>query len=143
MNVKLKLRIPSWSEGAVVTVKGCRITAEPGYLEVNETFASGDVIAMEVDARVHAVCRGGKVALEKCGFVLARDERYHDGFDEDVKPIAEGGAVAAKKVTTGKFNALVEYEIPIEGGKTITVCDYSSAGKSWDCGVDLRVTVWM
>ncbi|MBQ8658060.1 MAG: glycoside hydrolase family 127 protein [Clostridia bacterium] len=144
-DLRFLLRIPKWSKKTTVRCKGKQYTPKAGgYLEICESFEDGDEIEVITDTKIYAICQGNKVLLKKCAYVLARDERYEDGFDEAVQiPILEGGRVNGRKACVGKFNALAEFSVPLENGKSILLCDYSSAGKKWDKGVNLRVSVWL
>ena len=99
---------------------------------------------IHLDNRCRAIQKDGKVALKKGAVVLARDERYLDGFEKtpEIK-IEPNGTVKLKAVKTGKFKAQGEFLVPLKKGGTITVCDYASAGKDWDNNDKNRVTVWM
>jgi len=142
--LSFKLRIPEWSKKATVVCKGKRNETVGGnYFTVSETFANGDVIEIETDDRIKMVRRNGKTLLKKCGYVLARDERYHDGFENKAEIIEQNGVVEAKHMESGLFPTLAEFAVPVQDGRYITVCNYSSAGKSWDTGEDTRINVWL
>ncbi len=142
--LKIVLRIPEWSTKTVVKFNGKEFNAECGYFEISDEFCSGDEIEIVFDTRIKAIKKNGKTLLQKCAFVLARDERYNDGFDDDISVVTEkDGSVNGVKTVSGKFNAVAEFLIPLTNGKTITVCDYSSAGKNWDDDKNLRVSAWL
>lgn len=144
--LKFKLRIPEWSKKTEVMFNGQSYAGiEAGsYFDVEEFIENKDVIEIHLDVRCKAIQKDGKVALKKGAVVLARDERYLDGFDKDPDiKIEPNGTVKVKAVKTGKFKTQGEFLVPLKKGGTITVCDYASAGKRWDDNDKNRVTVWM
>lgn len=99
---------------------------------------------MKLDNNFKLIRRNGKTLVKKGAYVLARDERYHDGFNEPVEiAVDKQGNVRAKAIKTGLFDTILEYEIATVDGKTIKMCDYGSAGKAWDSGIDTKLTAWL
>ena len=97
-----------------------------------------------LDNSFKLVRRNGKTLVKKGAYVLARDERYHDGFNDSVEiAVDKQGNVRAKTIKTGLFDTILEYEIATVDGKTIKMCDYGSAGKAWDSGIDTKLTAWL
>ncbi len=142
--LRFALRIPEWSPQTTVKYKGETVMADCGYFEIVEEFRDGDIIELMFDTRIKAVKRNGKTLLKKCMFALARDERYADGFDDDVSVTVEkDGFVKGEKITSGTVNAIAEFSVPLADGKKITVCDYSSAGKVWDGESNIRISAWL
>lgn len=140
----LKLRIPLWSKQTEIECKGKTYMPAAGtYLTVCEEFENGDSVVIRTDTRIYAVRRNGKLLLKKCEYVLARDERYEDGFSDTAEvDVNADESVDARRTESGKVNALAEFSIPLKDGRRITVCDYSSAGKAWDTQKNLCVSVW-
>lgn len=140
-----KLRIPSWSEKTMCCVNGKEYQTTKGtYCKVEEYFENGSRIVMKLDNGFKLIHRNGKTLVKKGAYVLARDERYHDGFDETVDiAVDEQGEVQAKAIKSGIFSTVLEYEIATTNGRTIKMCDYGSAGKSWDSEVDTKLTAWL
>lgn len=142
--LKFSLRIPAWSPQTIVKYKEKAVCAEAGYCEICEEFSCGDEIELRLDTRIKAIERNGKTLLKKCAIVLARDERYEDGFDDAADVLRKAdGTVEGKRVRTGKFNAVAEFEITEKNGGKFIVCDYSSAGKNWDEGKNTRISAWL
>lgn len=143
--LNLKLRIPCWSEKTECFVNGKAYATQSGtYCQVEELFGDQSEIILKFDNDFKLVKRNGKTLVRKGPVVLARDERYHDGFDEPVEIATdENGKIHAVAIKTGMFKTLLEYEIPTKNGKTIKMCDYGSAGKSWDSGIDTRISAWL
>lgn len=141
----LKLRIPSWSEKTVCSVDGKLYETEKGtYCKIEEYFENGSKIVVKLDNSFKLVRRNGKTLVKKGAYVLARDERYHDGFNDSVEiAVDKQGNVRAKTIKTGLFDTILEYEIATVDGKTIKMCDYGSAGKAWDSGIDTKLTAWL
>ena len=143
--LNLKLRIPYWSGKSECVINGKSYAAQSGtYFQVEEVFGNQSAIILKFDNGFRLIKRNGKTLVKKGPVVLARDERYHDGFDDPVEIATDkDGKIHAVAIKTGLFKALVEYEIPIKGGKAIKMCDYGSAGKSWDSGIDTRINAWL
>lgn len=144
--LSIKLRIPNWSKDTKVYVVGEEMeNVQAGtYLDIQREFSNGDCIEIALDNSFTVVKQDGKVLVKKGAYVLARDERYEDGFDNGAKLyVSRKGKVKAKKVQTNKFDCLGEYALKTKDGKTITLCDYASAGKNWDNPDNLRITAWI
>ena len=144
--LSIKLRIPNWSKQTKVFVAGEEMTGVEAnsYLDIQREFSNGDCIEIALDNSFTVVKQDGKTLLKKGAYVLARDERYQDGFDDGVKVyVSRKGEVKAKKVQTNTFNCLGEFSVKTKDGKRITLCDYASAGKNWDNPDNLRITAWI
>ncbi len=125
----LRVRIPAWSEAATLTVNGETVAAGPGeYAAIQRTWQTGDQVVLTLDMR----CRltpfpdpaQKLVALERGPLVLARDQRL--GGDIQAPVMITGNKIAAAAVTAPEaFLAVFD----IVG---IRVCDYASAGSTWD-----------
>jgi DUF1680 family protein len=110
-----------------------------GYTEIKRVWADGDevTLAYKTSLKVHRL--NGKCAVTKGAIVYARDERYGDGFGENVK-IADEPTYAHTRTTGVDVNE--EIEIVTEDGKRIRLCDYASAGADWRKGKN-KVSVWL
>lgn len=144
--MQIKFRIPDWSDKTKIRCNGQEIfgVKPNSYFDLEREFSDGDKIEISLDNSVKAIQKYGKILLKKGAYVLARDERYDDGFDGKQKPIlTKKGKPNAKRVHTGTFDCLGEYAVQTEDGQKITLCDYASAGKDWDYTDKLRITAWM
>lgn len=115
----LTLRVPSWAEGATLTVDGASRTAAPGYVRIERQFRAGDEVQLDLpvqprwtwpDPRVDAV--RGQVAVERGPVVLA------------LESVDLGDDVAAVRVLTdrtpvdedGRVSVAVRTATPPEDG---------------------------
>lgn len=141
-----KVRIPIWSKNTSVLYNG-RIwkNIKAGcYFEIEDEFFDGAVLEIRLDNSFEVVKQNGKTLIKKGPYVLARDERYGDNIDKDYKLIFnKADKPKVKKVKTGLFYCLGEYEVQVENGKRITMCDYASAGNQWDDTSANRISVWL
>ncbi len=82
------------------------------------------------------------IAIERGPIVLARDARLDGTVDEAVDIAYDAdGFVELAPSNKAKFDTVVEYAVPQNNGKTFTVIDYSSAGKTWR--EDSKYACWL
>jgi len=137
----LKLRIPTWSKQTAVNVNGAPVeeNAEPGtYLALGRTWAPGDVVEMTFDVSPRywtgeGPDRGGRAAIYAGPLLLAFDAFFNEAETADLKPVnmAELKLVPVpvdSERRTGYFPPLGLWETAMEGGQTIVLCDFASAG---------------
>ncbi|KRA43118.1 glycoside hydrolase family 127 protein [Devosia sp. Root635] len=85
----VKLRIPGWSSGAVVSVNGAAVDAGKivdGYLTINRRWAKGDVVTLDLPmppVRLYAhpgvIMDAGRVALKRGPLVYCLEEADNPG----------------------------------------------------------------
>jgi DUF1680 family protein len=145
-NLKIKIRIPEWSEKTSVKVNGANVDGvkRGEYLFVNGEYENGSFIEVKLDVRLKVIKVNDKKLIKKGPFVLARDQRYDDGFYDAllVKP-SRTGRIRAKKIKTGLFHCQAEFEFKDKNGKTFKMCDYASAGNTWDKEDNAKLSVWL
>ena len=89
-------------------------------------YVSPVVVMQSQESMYHIAMRRGPI-------VLARDARLDGTVDEAVEiAYDENGYVALENSDKAGFNAMCEYQVPLKNGKSFTVIDYASAGKTWD-----------
>ncbi len=144
--IRIKLRIPNWSKETNIFYNGEAIKKVKGskYFDIVKEFSDGDSIVLALDNSFVIIEQDGKYLVKKGAYVLARDERYGDGFDEKHKLLlTKEGKLKAKKIKTDKFECLGEYSVKTVDGKEIILCDYASAGKEWDEQENIRISAWL
>lgn len=149
----LALRIPGWSEANQLTVNGTAAEAPaPGsYARLERTWAPGDKVMLKLDLRARAVPApdgSPATAIVRGPVVLARDSRLGAGdVDEVVLPKQQaGGIVPLTPVEPRDERVWMHFRVPFTGGPhdgkgQLDLCDYASAGNSWERNGRLRV--WM
>ena len=141
------VRVPAWSGETLLSVNGETVPCEEsGYAVLDRVWKNGDVIRLSLDMRVRrilpevygvssddapyaAFCRGP--------LTLARDARLGADVDAPVRLTDEEAALTAP----APFAAQVTVAVPLEGGRTMRLIDYASAGKTWDC--HSRMAAWI
>lgn len=141
------VRVPAWSGETLLSVNGETVPCEEsGYAVLDRVWKNGDVIRLSLDMRVRrilpevygvssddapyaAFCRGP--------LTLARDARLGEDVDAPVRLTDEEAALTAPV----PFAAQVTVAVPLEGGRTMRLIDYASAGKTWDC--HSRMAAWI
>ncbi|MBN1346026.1 MAG: glycoside hydrolase family 127 protein [Phycisphaerae bacterium] len=144
LDFELCLRIPGWSR-----VSSLMINDKPGpeaqagtYARLQRTWKPGDEIELELDMRGRIVrfpdSAQRYVAVERGPIVLARDIRLGDGAIHDPVSlaIASDGFIDLKRASPPDGFWMV-FDVPLTpkpGGaaKRIRMCDYSSAGSTWN-----------
>jgi DUF1680 family protein len=150
----LKLRIPGWSAHTDVTLGGKPLEGVvPGaYSQLRRTWQRGDTTRLGFDLSTHVIHdpgASGRIALLRGPIVLTFDKRIS-------LPIAGGGEarvtadtreVVAVRDARDALAAVVylAVDVPVQsadGRKAmLRMCDYASAGRTWDAQSMLRV--WM
>ena len=146
------LRIPSWSKQVEVTVNGKNEKEVlPGsYLQIERKWKKGDKITIKLDLRARLVEQNGAQAIVRGPIVLARDSRFNDGYiDETSVIVSKDGYVELIPVKAPEF-AWLAFTAPmvlgtdLEGNgdaKQIHLCDFASAGNTWDKAQ--RYRIWL
>lgn len=141
------VRVPAWSGETLLSVNGETVPCEEsGYAVLDRVWKNGDVIRLSLDMCVRrilpevygvssddapyaAFCRGP--------LTLARDARLGEDVDAPVRLTDE----EAHLTDPAPFAAQVTVAVPLEGGRTMRLIDYASAGKTWDC--HSRMAAWI
>lgn len=151
-NFSLKLRIPSWSKSASVVVNGEAVDGvAPGtYLALSRTWNDGDVVSIRFDMNPRLMHMYNSYALLWGPVVLARDSRLNNGFvDEAVTVKAKNGRVELTPIDAPEW-AWMCFKAPLMPGldetdpskaREVIVCDFGSAGNTWDAAQ--RYRVWL
>ena len=146
------LRIPAWSKQVDVSVNGkSEKEILPGsYLSLTRKWKKGDRISIKLDMRARLVEQNGAQAIVRGPIVLARDSRFNDGFvDETSVIVSKDGYVELTPVEPPAF-AWLAFTAPmvlgtdLEGNsaaRQIHLCDFASAGNTWD--KMQRYRVWL
>ena len=148
----IALRIPAWSERTVVSVNGEPLTdlLAGAYLPIHRTWEKGDEITVELGMRARLVELNEAQAIVRGPLVLARDSRFKDGdVDEASVIVSKDGYVELTPVQAPDF-AWMAFTVPmvlgtdLEGNgkaRPIHLCDFASAGNTWNQAE--RYRVWL
>ncbi len=148
----LRLRIPSWGKGTLVSVNGAKAeeAVEKGYLTLNRKWNAGDVVKIKFDMPARLVKKNDCDAIVRGPIVLARDSRFNAGDIDEVVNIPNKNGIVDVKPSAAPGWAWMSFKIPvilgvdyIDYGKPVEVdfCDFASAGNSWKHGE--RYRVWL
>ena len=153
----LRIRNPAWSQQSSITVNAEPVTTtDPGgFISINRTWKDGDTIAVALDMRGRLFTSGTNAeffAITRGPLVLARDMRLGlPDTDQPLTPVlTKDGFIDLQPVDGDnknywiRANASFITESHAEGGpKTIRVllCDYASAGNTFDSGSRFRVWI--
>ena len=148
----LALRIPAWSQIATVSVNGEPQSGvlQGAYYTINRKWEKGDQVCIRLDLRARLVEQNQAQAIVRGPIVLARDSRFNDGFiDETSQIVSKEGYVELTQVEAPTF-AWMAFTAPmilgtdLEGNRTpkqVHLCDFASAGNTWD--KTQRYRVWL
>ncbi len=141
------VRVPAWSGETLLSVNGETVPCEEsGYAVLDRVWKNGDVIRLSLDMRVRRILPevygvssddAPYVAFCRGPLTLARDARLGEDVDAPVRLTDEEAHLTAPV----PFAAQVTVAVPLEGGKTMRLIDYASAGKTWDC--HSRMAAWI
>ena len=154
----IKLRKPHWSEKAQVYIneKELSFTELNGYIIIERSWKSGDDIRLQLDMDViiHRDTQNDPayIALTRGPVILARDQRLDDiDVDELARPVMnENGPLVLQRLAVDSPFLMV-FAAPFVTGdyhegeygkpKDLLLCDYASAGGTWDD--QSRFRVWL
>ena len=139
----LRLRIPDWSPQTALTVNGSRIgNVQPGaYATLERLWKPGDRVRLQLDLRgriLRAADESRQFATVARGpLVLARDVRLgQPALDDPVADFAgDAGFIGLEAVAPPPGIAAA-----FRAGQ-VRLCDFASAGNTWDASS--RYRVWM
>lgn len=155
----LALRIPEWSRNTSATlISGADTIAvdlserQAGeYAKISRKWKSGDRIELSLDLTAHLLEQNGCQAIVRGPLVLARDSRFNDGFVDEgvvVQAASDGTVELTPAEADGfawmAFTAQMVVGTDLENyGKPrpVHLCDFASAGNTWDKSV--RYRVWL
>ena len=151
-SLELRLRIPSWSSKieTKVMINGSPANGDvtPGtYFPVNRRWSSGDQIELNLSMK-HRFIRGdlppanskgegsaiGRVAIFRGPLLLAYDKRFDQyKYDNSEVPFLDLDENKEPTVALSESSprVLVKFDT-LSNGKTITLCDFASAGTTND-----------
>lgn len=164
----LIFRNPSWSENTKVKVCGKSIDAQRGYIKIERVWSVGDTVELELDMSIrterpvsydHDILMNkvvwqddyivptyvqedpgarSRIAFHRGPLVLAVSEKL--GYDVD-RPFDFDLPVQDAKCVEISEPHTIAVEIPLKIGKSVTLVDYASAGKTWQN--DDRIAAWI
>jgi len=137
-NFALLLRVPGWSRATAVEVNGRKEPAPvPGrYLVLKRDWQPGDMVKLTFDMSprpwVGEREAWGKACLYHGPVLLAYDPRFDD-YEPDKLPAMEAddllqGAKILDRSGGPSRAPLLLMRVPAAGGRSITLCDFASAG---------------
>jgi DUF1680 family protein len=138
----LALRIPAWSQNTTLKVNGQPLPVQPGtYAKIHRTWAAGDQVELNLDMRTRVLDSPGsnrQVALIRGPIVLALDNRLTPTVKDAVATLDRDSAISAdvkpNPRAAEKAGVWMAFDVPflVNGAKrTLTMCDYASAGNRW------------
>lgn len=155
----LALRMPQWSRNTSARVVSGKDTVDVDlsnfaageYAEITRKWKSGDKVELSFDMTARVVEQSGCQAITRGPIVLARDSRFEDGFVDEcvVVQSSTDGSVELAPSSDADF-AWMAFTAPMISGtdlenngkpRSIHLCDFASAGNSWDKSV--RYRVWL
>lgn len=148
----MSLRIPMWSalDRVKATVNGEPLKVDAyGWLPILREWKAGDKITLELDMRGRLVEQNNYQAIQRGPVTLARDSRFGDGFVDETSVVEhKDGYVELTPVGSDfawmAFTAPMKMGTDLEGSgeaKQIHLCDFGSAGNTWERNI--RYRVWL
>lgn len=150
----LALRIPAWSVATAVKLNDQEVNGvvAGSYLKISRVWSKYDKVTVNLDLTAKLVTLNNNQAITRGPLVLARDNRFHDGYIYESAIIRDNGGKVALKPSANKpegvwmsFTAPLVLGTDLEGEfknpKQVTFCDFASAGNTW--GEDSRYKVWI
>lgn len=148
----IALRIPGWTPNATVKVNGETMqgVASGEYYVINRQWNAGDEITLTMEMPAHLVSLNQSVAIERGPIVYARDSRFNDGFVDEVVTIPNKDGIIQMKTEENGKDMWITVSVPMVRGtyndastdtRHIRLCDFASAGSTWD--ERIRYRVWL
>ena len=127
----LKLRIPQWSNNALITVAGETFCAQKGYYQIERMWRDGDIILLDFPLTLTSVMLDEKYAFSYGCIILAADEAKSaitnipaDFHSQELLPLE--GELCRFALECGKNERLI-------------LTNYSSCGKNSSS----KISVWL
>lgn len=154
---EMMVRIPPWSNETLFSINGSGVSpdAASGYAHLKRTWHRNDILEITFDmtGRITPLpCSEGSpeqpfAAFERGPVVLARDIRLDDkqNIHSPVLPDSDGSGRVELKRRDAPESVWMAFEAPLipdstNGSAAVSLCDYSSAGNTWDVSTsDFRV----
>ena len=151
----IALRIPMWSKKNALFVNGVEESASiisGSYLIVSRRWKKGDQITLSLDLRAKMILLNNRMAIVRGPVVLARDSRFNDGFVDETLAIEhdKDNYVPLNPMVSKPDNIWMAFTVnaltSIYSGdkasfRKINLCDFGSAGNTWD--EKQRYRVWL
>ncbi len=154
----LSLRIPTWSVQTTLSLNGEALEVTPGYTVIDRVWKSGDEILLSLDMRTELyrpdswgrdVIRNGKTlievredsndknffALRRGPLMLARDAEIPGNSFDPVEMLVDSDGYAEAELCQPDavdFETVCTVKVKLANKKSMTLVDFSSAGKTWD-----------
>jgi hypothetical protein len=131
---ELKLRIPSWSSTARVSVNGLAVSGvRPGsYLGLQREWKNGDTLQLDLDISLHYWAGereyDGKTSIYHGPLLLAFDPVYNPMDPEDVPELDARNLNPRFEKTDRVFQPWLLVKVKATNGQDVTLCDYATAG---------------
>lgn len=148
----LRLRIPQWGKATEISLNGQKIEGETdkGYLSMEREWNAGDVVTLKFDMPARMTTSGSHIAITRGPIVFARDSRFADGDVDEVVSVPNKEKIVEATPVEGPAWAWITLKVKmklgvdyIDHGKPVdvTLCDFGSAGNTWDHAE--RYRVWL
>lgn len=148
----IALRIPGWTPNAIVKVNGetMKGVVSGEYYVINRQWNAGDEITLTMEMPAHLVSLNQSVAIERGPIVYARDSRFNDGFVDEVVTIPNKDGIIQMKTEENGKDMWITVSVPMVRStyndastdtRHIRLCDFASAGSTWD--ERIRYRVWL
>ena len=146
MKAQIALRIPSWSERTVVRVNGKDVDGvrSGSYCVLDREWKEGDEIDLTFDltARIERIEGNEAVAAITRGpIVLARDSRFADGAVDEPLFLSDKDGIVELEPIEAPAPMWMAFKLTCLSGyyqdwtadrREIHLCDFASAGNTWD-----------
>ena len=154
----IALRIPTWSVKTAISINGEAVDVTPGYTVIDRIWKNGDEILFSLDMRTEiyrpdtwgrdVIRNGQKVievretpedqnffALRRGPLMLARDAQIPGNHFDPVDMLTDDDGYAVAELLEPDavdFETVAVVKIALANDKSMTLVDFSSAGKTWD-----------
>lgn len=132
----LRLWIPTWSEQTSVTRNGKAVEGvTPGSYLTVDNVRGGDVFTLAMDMSLHFwqgnYELGGKTSLYMGPILLACDQRFNDGQDEELPALCLSKLTVAPAECPDTLYPAPYLLVRVSDGENgLTLCDFASAGQT-------------
>lgn len=148
----IALRIPGWTPKAQIKVNGEAMdgVACGEYFIIGREWKAGDEITLKMEMPARLVQLNQAAAIERGPVVYARDSRFNDGFVDEVVTIPNQNGAIQMTAEKAPQDMWIAVSVPMVRGtyndasvdtRKIHLCDFASAGSTWDEGI--RYRVWL
>ncbi len=138
----LGFRIPEWSKDSAISVNGEKLKPEGGtFFDITRVWQQGDTVEISLDMTARVTKQNSFAFIKRGPLVYAIDEALDGDLNKEYSlALNEDNSISYTIPQFDREKYLSCITVPLRDGDTLTLCDYSSAGKDWS--KEKQIAAW-